>query len=47
LIGADDDFFHFDIKFLGRAAIRIVNEVSGINCVACHIIPNPGAIESE
>ena len=31
--GMTADFFHFDMDFLGRAATRIINEVSGINRV--------------
>jgi GMP synthase PP-ATPase subunit len=36
-----NDFFHFDLEFLGRAAIRIVNEMPGINLVACDVTSNP------
>ena len=31
--GMTADFYHYDMKFLGRAATRIINEVRGINRV--------------
>jgi GMP synthase (glutamine-hydrolysing) len=42
------DFFHFDMKLLGRVANRIVNEVRGINRVVYDVTSKPpGTIEWE
>ena len=46
--GMTADFFHFDMKFLGRVANRIVNEVKGINRVTYDVTSKPpGTIEWE
>jgi len=46
--GMTADFYQFDMKFLGRAANRIINEVRGINRVVYDITSKPpGTIEWE
>jgi GMP synthase (glutamine-hydrolysing) len=46
--GMTADFYPFDMKFLGRVANRIVNEVKGINRVTYDITSKPpGTIEWE
>jgi GMP synthase (glutamine-hydrolysing) len=42
------DFFPFDMAVLGRAAMRIINEVRGINRVVYDVTSKPpGTIEWE
>jgi GMP synthase (glutamine-hydrolysing) len=46
--GMTADFYPFDMKFLGRVASRIINEVKGINRVTYDITSKPpGTIEWE
>ncbi len=46
--GMTADFYAFDMKFLGHAATRIINEVRGINRVTYDITSKPpGTIEWE
>ena len=46
--GMTADFFPFDMAFLGRAATRIINEVTGINRVVYDVTSKPpGTIEWE
>jgi GMP synthase (glutamine-hydrolysing) len=46
--GMTADFFPFDMRFLGRAATRIINEVKGINRVVYDVTSKPpGTIEWE
>ncbi|HEY8382439.1 MAG TPA: glutamine-hydrolyzing GMP synthase [Microvirga sp.] len=46
--GMTADFYPFDMKFLGRVATRIINEVKGINRVTYDITSKPpGTIEWE
>ncbi|MGH6858144.1 MAG: glutamine-hydrolyzing GMP synthase [Methylocella sp.] len=46
--GMTADFFAFDMAFLGRAATRIINEVTGINRVVYDVTSKPpGTIEWE
>jgi GMP synthase (glutamine-hydrolysing) len=46
--GMTADFFPYDMAFLGRAATRIINEVSGINRVVYDVTSKPpGTIEWE
>jgi GMP synthase (glutamine-hydrolysing) len=46
--GMTADFFHFDMKFLGRVATRIINEVRGVNRVVYDVTSKPpGTIEWE
>jgi GMP synthase (glutamine-hydrolysing) len=46
--GMTADFYPFDMKFLGRAATRIINEVRGINRVVYDVTSKPpGTIEWE
>jgi len=46
--GMTADFYHYDMEFLGRAATRIINEVSGINRVVYDVTSKPpGTIEWE
>jgi GMP synthase (glutamine-hydrolysing) len=46
--GMTADFFPFDMRFLGRAATRIINEVRGINRVVYDVTSKPpGTIEWE
>ncbi|MGC1556203.1 MAG: glutamine-hydrolyzing GMP synthase [Methylovirgula sp.] len=46
--GMTADFYPFDMRFLGRAATRIINEVRGINRVVYDVTSKPpGTIEWE
>jgi hypothetical protein len=46
--GMTADFYHFDMKFLGRVATRIINEVRGVNRVVYDVTSKPpGTIEWE
>jgi GMP synthase (glutamine-hydrolysing) len=46
--GMTADFYQFDMKFLGRVATRIINEVKGVNRVVYDVTSNPpGTIEWE
>lgn len=46
--GMTADYYHFDMKFIGTVANRIVNEVAGINRVTYDITSKPpGTIEWE
>ena len=46
--GMTADFYPFDMKFLGRVATRIINEVKGVNRVVYDVtIKPPGTIEWE
>ena len=46
--GMTADFYPFDMKFIGRVATRIINEVNGINRVVYDITSKPpGTIEWE
>jgi GMP synthase (glutamine-hydrolysing) len=46
--GMTADFYPFDMKFLGKVATRIINEVKGINRVTYDITSKPpGTIEWE
>ncbi|MEM7215604.1 MAG: glutamine-hydrolyzing GMP synthase [Pseudomonadota bacterium] len=46
--GMTADFYPYDMKFLGRAATRIINEVHGINRVVYDVTSKPpGTIEWE
>lgn len=46
--GMTADFYPYDMKFLGRAATRIINEVRGINRVVYDVTSKPpGTIEWE
>jgi len=46
--GMTADFYPYDMAFLGRAATRIINEVSGINRVVYDVTSKPpGTIEWE
>jgi GMP synthase (glutamine-hydrolysing) len=46
--GMTADFYPFDMRFLGRAATRIINEVKGINRVVYDVTSKPpGTIEWE
>jgi GMP synthase (glutamine-hydrolysing) len=46
--GMTADFYHFDMKFLGHVATRIINEVKGINRVVYDVTSKPpGTIEWE
>ena len=46
--GMTADFYPFDMKFLGRAATRIINEVKGVNRVVYDVTSKPpGTIEWE
>jgi GMP synthase (glutamine-hydrolysing) len=48
LDGMTADFYHFDMEVLGKAANRIINEVSGINRVVYDVTSKPpGTIEWE
>ena len=37
------DFSHFDMKFLGETAIRIISEVKGVNRVVYDVTSKPPA----
>jgi GMP synthase PP-ATPase subunit len=42
------DFYQFDMKFLGKTATRIINEVKGVNRVVYDVTSKPpGTIEWE
>jgi GMP synthase (glutamine-hydrolysing) len=46
--GMTADFYPFDMKFIGRVATRIINEVNGINRVVYDVTSKPpGTIEWE
>ena len=46
--GMTADFYHFDMKFLGAVATRIINEVKGVNRVVYDVTSKPpGTIEWE
>src|SRR5579883_367689 len=46
--GMTADFYSFDMKFLGRVATRIINEVKGVNRVVYDVTSKPpGTIEWE
>ena len=46
--GMTADFYPFDMKFIGRVATRIVNEVKGVNRVVYDVTSKPpGTIEWE
>jgi GMP synthase (glutamine-hydrolysing) len=46
--GMTADFYHFDMKFLGHVATRIINEVKGVNRVVYDVTSKPpGTIEWE
>jgi GMP synthase (glutamine-hydrolysing) len=46
--GMTADFYHFDMKFLGRVGTRIINEVRGVNRVVYDVTSKPpGTIEWE
>jgi GMP synthase (glutamine-hydrolysing) len=46
--GMTADFYPFDMKFLGRVATRIINEIKGINRVTYDVTSKPpGTIEWE
>ncbi len=46
--GMTADFYPFDMKFLGRVATRIINEVKGVNRVVYDVTSKPpGTIEWE
>ena len=46
--GMTADFYPFDMKFLGAAATRIINEVKGVNRVVYDVTSKPpGTIEWE
>jgi GMP synthase (glutamine-hydrolysing) len=46
--GMTADFYPFDVKFIGRVATRIINEVKGINRVVYDVTSKPpGTIEWE
>src|SRR5271166_3520612 len=46
--GMTADFYSFDMKFLGRTATRIINEVKGVNRVVYDVTSKPpGTIEWE
>ncbi len=46
--GMTADFYQFDMKFLGRVATRIINEVKGVNRVVYDVTSKPpGTIEWE
>ena len=46
--GMTADFYPFDMKFIGRVATRIINEVKGINRVVYDVTSKPpGTIEWE
>jgi GMP synthase (glutamine-hydrolysing) len=46
--GMTADFYHFDMKFLGMVATRIINEVKGVNRVVYDVTSKPpGTIEWE
>ena len=46
--GMTADFYPYDMKFLGKAATRIINEVRGINRVVYDVTSKPpGTIEWE
>ncbi len=46
--GMTADFYHFDMKFIGHVATRIVNEVKGVNRVVYDVTSKPpGTIEWE
>jgi GMP synthase (glutamine-hydrolysing) len=46
--GMTADFYPFDMKFIGRVATRIINEVKGVNRVVYDVTSKPpGTIEWE
>jgi GMP synthase (glutamine-hydrolysing) len=45
--GMTVDFYPFDMKFIGRVATRIINEVKGVNRVVYDVTSKPGTIEWE
>ena len=46
--GMTADFYQFDMKFLGKTATRIINEVKGVNRVVYDVTSKPpGTIEWE
>ncbi len=46
--GVTAAFYHFDMKFVGKTATRIINEVKGVNRVVYDVTSKPpGTIEWE
>jgi len=40
--GTTADFYPFDMKFIGRFATRIINEVRGVDRVVYDVTSKPG-----
>lgn len=46
--GMTEDFYQFEMNFLGKGATRIINEVNGVNRVVYEVTSKPpGTIEWE